>query len=172
MADTSSPDLFTPVELSSNGETIFSIQVEPAGDLREELERYAAEDRIPIETQVRNALTFYRESFMTREDHARETLAFAVREFCRPRHGKLSRKMRNALASQLDEELRNLRAAGSLGNVLLPQELYEFVRSKIASGEFSSPTDLLTAAMPSLRAERGKSPRAEIWNPDRCLVFG
>jgi len=72
----------------------------------------------------------------------------------------------------LDEELRNLKAAGSLGNVLLPQELYEFVRRKIAGGEFSSPTDLLTAAMPSLRAARGKSPRAEIWNPDRFLVFG
>jgi hypothetical protein len=172
MTDTLSQDLFPPVELSSNGETIFSIQVEPAGDVKEELERYAAEDNIPVEPQVRNALTFYRESFMTREDHARETLAFAVREFCRPRHGKLSQKMRNALASQLNEELRNLRATGSLGNVLLPQELYEFVRRKIASGEFSSAAQLLAAAMPSLRAERGKSPRAEIWNPDRILVFG
>jgi hypothetical protein len=172
MTDTSSPDLFSPVELSSNGETIFSTQVEPAGDVKEELERYVAEDRIPIETQVRNALTFYRETFMTREDHARETLAFAVREFCRPRHGKLSRKMRNALVSKLNEELRNLRAAGSLGNVLLPQELYEFVRHKIASGEFGSAAELLTAAMPSSRAERGKSPRAEIWNPDRFVVFG
>ena len=172
MADTSSPDLFAPVELSSNGETIFSIQVEPAGDVKEELERYVAEDRLPVETQVRNALTFYRESFMTREDHARDNLAFAVRQFCNPRQGKLSRKMQNALADRVNKELRHFRAGGSLGNVLVPQELYEFVRSKIASGEFSSPTDLLTAAMPSLRAERGKSPRAEIWNPDRCLVFG
>jgi hypothetical protein len=172
MTDTSSPHLFPPVELSSNGETIFSIQVEHAGNLREELERYSAEDKIPIQTHVRNALTFYRESFMTREDHARDTLEFAVREFCRPRHEKLSRKTRNALASQLNEELRNLRAAGSLGNVLLPQELYEFVIRKLASGEFSSPAALLAAAMPSLRAERGKPPRAEIWNPDRFVVFG
>ena len=90
MTDTSSPALFPPVELSSNGETIFSIQVEPAGDVKEELERYAAEDKTPVEAQVRNALTFYRESFMTREDHARDTMAFAVREFCRPRPGRLS----------------------------------------------------------------------------------
>jgi hypothetical protein len=172
MTDTLSPDLFPPVELSSNGETIFSIQVEPAGDLREELERYAAEGGSSVETQVRNALTFYRESFMTCEDHARETLAFAVREFCRPRHGKLSQKKRTALANQLDKELRNLRGAGSLGNLLVPQELYEFVRRKIASGEFRSPTELLAAAMPSLRAERGKPQRAEMWNPDRIVVFG
>ena len=172
MPDQLSANIFPPVELSSNGETIFSAQVEPAGGVKQELERYAAEDSNLIETQVRNALTFYRESFMTREDHARDTLAFAVREFCRPGPRKLSRKMQNALMNRVNEELRHFRAAGSLGNVLVPQELYEFVRSKIASGEFSSPTDLLTAAMPSLRAERGKSPRAEIWNPDRFVIFG
>ena len=148
------------------------MQVEPAGDVKEELERYAAEDKIPIETQVRNALTFYRESFMTREDHARDTMAFAVRQFCLPGPVKLSRKMQNALANQVNEELGHFRAAGSLGNVLVPQELYEFVRSKIANGEFTSLAELLAAAMPALRAERGKSPRAEIWNPNRCLVFG
>jgi len=172
MTEASSPDLFAPVDLFSNGETIFSIQVEPAGDVKEELERYAAEDKIPIETQVRNALTFYRESFMTREDQARDTLALAVREFCRPGPRKLSRKMQNALVNRVNEELSQFRAAGSLGNVLVPQELYEFGRSKIASGEFSSPTDLLTAAMPSLRAERGKPPRAEFWNPSRFVIFG
>jgi hypothetical protein len=46
------------------------------------------------------------------------------------------------------------------------------VPGKIANGEFASPAELLAAAMPSLRAERGKSPRAEIWNPDRFVIFG
>lgn len=172
MTDRSSPDLFLPVELSSNGETIFSIQVEPTGELKEELERYVAEDSNFVETHVRNALTFYRESFKTRKDHARDNLAFAVREFCRPGPRKLSRKMQNALVNRVTEELRQFRDGGSLGNVLVPQELYEFVRSKIASGEFTSPTDLLTAAMPSLRRERRKPPRAEFWNPSRFVIFG
>ena len=47
--------------------------------------------------------------------------------------------------------MRALRAEGRLGNLLLPQELWEFIGSEIASGQFNTPTDVVCAAMPYLR---------------------
>ena len=101
-----------------------------------------------------------------------DNIAWAVRNFGPLKTRRLSVRQRNAIARRFECEMSQLRAAGQMGNVLLPQELYGFVKKKIETGEFSSPTDVLTAAMPFLRAQRGKSLRAELFGPYRFVLFG
>jgi hypothetical protein len=45
-----------------------------------------------------------------------------------------------------------LRAAGQLGNLLLPKKLYEFIGAEITNGHSSTPSDVVVAAMPYLKA--------------------
>lgn len=51
--------------------------------------------------------------------------------------------------------IKEAQAKGLLGNVLLPKELYEFVTDAIASGRFTSPTEVVCQA---LRLSQRKSP--------------
>jgi hypothetical protein len=163
--------IFPPVELSFLEEKLFSIQISPEAEIQEELERYALESGVSVSYQARYALTLYRESFMTREDHAKENIAWGFRNF-RPAKSKLSIKKRNAISRRLHQDISERMTAATLGNLLVPQELHEFVKRKVESGEFASPTDLLTAAMPFLRAQRGKSLRAGFHDEERYVLFG
>jgi hypothetical protein len=163
--------IFPPVKLSFLEERLFSIQISPEAEIQEELERSALEYGVNVAYQARYALTLYRESFMTQEDHAKDNIAWYVRNF-RPPKSKLSIEERNAITRRLHQEISELTTAATLGNLLVPQELHEFVKRKVELGEFSSPTDLLTAAMPFLRAQQGRSLRAEILDEDRYVLFG
>jgi hypothetical protein len=55
-------------------------------------------------------------------------------------------------AAANQQRIRELRATGQLGNLLLPKELYEFIGAEIASGRSNTPTDVVVAAMPYLKA--------------------
>lgn len=163
--------IFPPVELSFLDEKLFSIQISPEAEIQEELERYALEYGAGVGYTARYALTLYRESFMTREDHAKDNIAWYVRNL-RPSKSKLSIEERNAITRRLHQETSELIKAATLGNLLVPQELHEFVKRKVESGEFTSPTDLLAAAMPFLRAQQGRSLRAEVLDEERYVLFG
>ena len=161
--------IFPPVQLPSLEGPLFSVSVSPAADIAAELERYAHEDRDSWDEQAENALMFYRESFMTREDHARENIDWAIRNFGPPRPlRKRSPKRRDAFVRRIKAELSELRASGAIGNLILPEAESKFVARKIESGDFASPTEVLAAAMPFLRAERGKPKRADFLAPAVC----
>ena len=162
--------IFPPVELSFLEEKLFSIQIDPGAD--EELDRYVVEDGLSLDYQARYALTLYRESFMTREDHAKDNIAWCLRNLGSQASKPLSRNERNAITRRLNREMSQLMAAGRLGNLLLPQEVYGFVKQKVESGEFASASEVLSAAMPFLRAQRGTWPRAEFVTEDRYVLFG
>jgi hypothetical protein len=78
---------------------------------------------------------------------------------------KSSPKRRDAFVRRIKAELSKLRASGAIGNLILPEAEYNFVARKIESGDFASPTEVLAAAMPFLRAERGKPKRADFLAP-------
>lgn len=155
--------IFEPVKLTSLNQVIFTVEVALPTVIQEELTRYGNEDmNSSWALQAQNAILFYRESFMTREDHAREHIAWALENFGPPeRKKRLSVREIKETTRRANEELSALKEAGAIGNLGLPKESYEFVREKVRSGEFTSPTEVLLAAMDSLRAERGKSPRAD-----------
>ena len=48
--------------------------------------------------------------------------------------------------------MQDLEKEGLLGNLLLPEELYEFVVAKIRAGVHANPTDVIIAALPFLRS--------------------
>ena len=158
--------ILAPVQLSSSGLTLFSVEIRVPSPVSDELSRYAAEDGITWETAVTNALIFYRESFMTPDDHARENAEWMIRNIGPPKQVKrLSPKEHEQLRQKIDDELSQLRTNGELGNLVLPEEVYRFVVREIESGAFASPTDILEAAMPSFHAHRHEPPRADfVWS--------
>jgi len=52
------------------------------------------------------------------------------------------------------EKIKTLEEKGLAGNLPLPVELYEFIKEKIATKEFSSPTEVVLASIPFLRKYR------------------
>jgi hypothetical protein len=156
------PGVFAPLRLSSLDLTLYSIELRVPSPVSEELQRFAAEAKIPWKSAAENALMFYRESFMTREDHARENVQWMIGDFGPPKPARrLSRTQREALDRRIMRELSEARADRKLGNLIVPPEIYAFVRRQIEGGTFASPTQVLEAAMPSLLAHRHEPPRAD-----------
>ena len=159
--------IFPPVRLSTVDVTVYSIELRIPSAVSEELERYAIADGTSWKRKAKDALMFYRESFMTREDHAKANVEWTIRNFCRPPgRRRLSRKERERLYRRVVTELSELRANSSLGNLIVSDEIYFFLRRKMQSGTFASPIEVLEAAMPCLRAERGKPLRANFVDPN------
>jgi hypothetical protein len=158
--------VFPPLRLSCLELTLYSIELRVPSPVSEELDRFAAEAEIPWERAAENALMFYRESFMTRYDHARENIDWAVLNFGPPkRQRRLSRREYLVRERRLNRELSEARANGKLGNLIVPANIYAFVCRKIEGGTFASPTEVLEAAMPSLFAHRHEPPRADFAEP-------
>ena len=157
-----------PVQFQTTKQMLFSIDVCLPAELNQELQRYADEDLSLWEKKAEEALVFYRESFMTGDNYAHESILWIVRHLLALPEPPtvLSPKKRRELYERARAEAAQLRADGRLGNLIVPEEVYEFVKSKMESGDFESATAVLVAAIPFLRAERGKPPRAEIvWPP-------
>jgi hypothetical protein len=163
MPENLAPGVFPPLRLTSLDGTLYSIELRVPSPVSEELERFAAEAEISLERAAGNALMFYRESFMTREDHARENVEWYILNFGPPKPParRLSHKQHQRLDLRLEREVSEARANGKLGNLFVPANIYMFVRRKIEGGTFASPTEVLEAALPCLLAHRGESPRAD-----------
>src|SRR4051812_43995016 len=101
-----------PVPLPSPLEAVFSINVDLNNEVEEELRRYAAEDWNSWRDQAKNALMFYRESFMTPEDHARDNLAWARRNFGPPRHTEEWKSAEAQRIRGINEAIAQLEQAG------------------------------------------------------------
>lgn len=162
MPENALPGMFPPLRLSCLDVTIYSVQIQVPSTVSEKLEQYAGEAKIPWKAVAEKALMFYRESFMTREDYARENVEWMVRNFGPPKPAKrLSDRQREELDQRVKLELSAAKANRRLGNLILPVEIYSFIRRKIQGSTFASPTEVLEAALPSLNAHRGESPRAD-----------
>jgi hypothetical protein len=57
------------------------------------------------------------------------------------------------------KRIRELTVEGNIGNLMLPEELYDFVKERMASGECQTPTDVVVAAMLHLRRSRQEERR-------------
>jgi hypothetical protein len=150
--------VYPPVKLSSIDDTIFSIDAEVPAEVRHQIQRYAEEDCIPWATEAEHALALYRNSFMSPDDHARANLEDRIRALSEPLP-KIGSKRRDNLRRHGQREIDLRRAAGEIGNFILPIELYDFVRSSLESGKASSVAEIFTNALPFLIAERGNLSR-------------
>ncbi len=153
-----SAGIFPPLLPCSAEEMIYSVSVSLPAEAEEELQRHAVQDGNSWTAEITQALTLYREALKTPPDENERNVAWAMRqmqELCpSPPPKKLTAKQRERVRRRTEEEITELRAAGEVGNVILPEELYEFVRSKIEAGAFDSPSGVVIASIPFLRAER------------------
>lgn len=161
------PMMFPPVMLDEDSRPTWSVQVELPPDIEAEIRRYVAEDALTSWTvMIHEALYIYRTVFWTREQLNAE-LWEAIEEGIRSgeRDGYIEvtpefwREFKHRGRKRMTE-LRKLTAAGTIGNLLLPQELHEFVRERMALGDCKTPTDVVCAAVPYLRKEREESQKS------------
>jgi hypothetical protein len=105
------PGILPPVHLNALDTTLYSIVIRTPSPVSDALKQFAAEEQITWERAAENALLFYRESFMTREDHARENLDWTIRNFGPPKpRQRLSRKEGERLCQTVRLELSLSRA--------------------------------------------------------------
>ena len=159
---TSQQLVFAPVYVSEAHErATWSVNVALPVDVEAALARYInAEEARVWTTLIHEALYLYRRRF-----YSDEALAGELRNMLETRmrdmddgHGiEITPAWRASFmerARQRFERMRELEAQGKLGNLLLPQELYAFIEERIASGECSTPTDVVCAAIPDLIVAR------------------
>jgi Arc/MetJ-type ribon-helix-helix transcriptional regulator len=142
----------------------WSVHVDLPQEIDQEIRRYVEEDELTSWTlMIHGALYIYRTLFWTREQ-LRAELESMIEEGCRSAEQDGGREVTPAFweefrhkAERDAERLDQLQAAGKVGNLLLPRELYEFVKERIAAGDCNTPTEVVCAAVPYLRREHEES---------------
>ena len=149
---------------SDDSQSWYSVTVALPPDVDKELRDYAQIDGDAWTVQAHAALYQYRASFMTKEESTTEldkilldSLGSGPAIEVTPAYWKSLKKE----VLERHHRIQDLKAKDQIGNLLLPVELYEFVKAKIASQEFFSPTEVVLAAMPFLRAWRAQQIRHE-----------
>jgi hypothetical protein len=130
MAEVERSVLLPPVELSTVAVRIFSLAADLPPDVEAEIDYFFGHTAPSEETS-------YRECFVPTEGHFPMLFEKVLGEV------GASRADMEKLRSALNEELSQLRKAGILGNVVLPESLYQLVERKLASGKFREPMDLV-----------------------------
>ena len=155
-------DIFPPVSIpgDSHLHPWFSVNVDLPEAVSAEYQHFANVDGSGSQTiNIHGALYLYRASEMTEEEQHQELVAeikkgldsgpgtevneqfwIKFKQDCYTRH----------------EKLRELERAGKMGNLSLPEELYNFVVMKIRSGIHKNPTEVVIAALPFLRSAATK----------------
>ena len=154
---TDHPDVFAPVSIPGDGSRYwYSVNVELPNEVAAEYDWYAAQAEGVRTIEIHGALYLYRNSEMTPEECRNEFKALihagidsgpgieVTDEFWE--QFKRDAEARHQKLLRLEEE-------GKLGNLRLPEELYEFISKKIRDGVHASPTDVVVAALPYLRAD-------------------
>jgi Arc/MetJ-type ribon-helix-helix transcriptional regulator len=145
----------------------WSVNVHLPSEIDQEIRRYVEEDELTSWTlRIHGALYMYRTLFWTREQ-LRVELESMIEEGIRSAEQDGGREATPAFWEELRrkverdaEQLDQLQAEGKVGNLLLPEELYEFVQERIAAGGCNTPTEVVCAAVPYLRREREESKKA------------
>lgn len=159
--------MFAPVLLKeddSPNRPIWSVQVELPAEIDAEIRRYVAEDELTSWTvMIHEALYVYRREFWTPEQLRAELVSTIEEGIRSSREGKSVLatpafwKEFEARGDRRHKEIEELSKDGKIGNLLLPKELYAFMNERIASGDCKTPTEVICAALPYLRAERTRS---------------
>ncbi len=155
MAAANNTGIYPPTLPCSLDEMIYSVEAHLPVDLEDELRRYAEEAGTSFDDQMRNVLECFRQKMLPTHDRLREHVAWA-KAMLGPERPK--KKLSARQLQRVQKEISEMRAEGELGNLILPQELYEFVTDSVESGAFSSPTEILTFAIDFFRDDRGGKP--------------
>lgn len=153
-----------PVSVGSDdNRSWYSVTVALPPDVDKELRDYAQIDGDGWTVQAHAALYQYRASFMTKEESTTEFEKILLDSLDSGPAIEVTPDYWKSLKEEVLERhqrIQDLTAKGQIGNLLLPVELYEFVKAKVASQEVSSPTEVVLAAMPFLRTWRSQQIRA------------
>jgi hypothetical protein len=148
------------LKTSEQGRAICSVQIDLPAEIDAEICRYTEEDQPTSKTvTIHSALYAYRRQCWTREQLRQEAIEAIERGLRSSEEGKGTLvtpqfwKKLWASCDKQQEEIKALRQAGKIGNLLLPEELYAFVSERINSGDCQTPTDVICAAMPYFRKE-------------------
>ena len=158
--------IFPPVLLKADAEThrpICSVQVSLPAETDAEIRRYVKADEMTSWTVIiHEALYVYRRAFWTQEQLRAELVSEIEKGIRSTKEGKGTLvtpafwKEFESRAEKRSKEINELTEQGKIGNLLLPKELYDFVKERISSGDSETPTDVICAALPFLRAERAR----------------
>ena len=156
--------ILPPVTVDDRHHPWWSVNVYLPPEIDQEIRRYVAEGEFTSWTLViHDALYLYRTLFWTREQ-LRTEFEGMIEERSRSTELDEGSEVTPAFweefkhrAARNVERLNQLQTEGKVGNLLLPRELYEFVKERIASGDCTTPTDVVCAAVTHLRQEREES---------------
>jgi hypothetical protein len=134
-----------------------AVQVALPRDIEALVEKYIDERASEVWTTVIHGALYYMRALQLGPDEAREDFA---RELRRPLHPREKGRVADArfwreLRTRVKRRHAVAKAAaarGELGNLLLPDELFEFVTVEMLSGRFETPTAVVSAAMRKLDA--------------------
>lgn len=150
--------IYEPVIIESEDDQLWhSVDITLPSEIDRELRNYAEADGDSWTVQIHAALYQYRFSFMTREEQKAElekTLVTSLDSGPTIEATPAFWKDFKHRVLERHQKLQDLRASGQLGNLSLPVELYEFVKEKVTSQEYVSPTEIVLVAMPFLRTWR------------------
>jgi Arc/MetJ-type ribon-helix-helix transcriptional regulator len=162
-AESRLPAVLPLVTISEDGRPVWSVNVELPPKINAEIQRYVEEDKWTAWTvMIHGTLYLYRAHLWPRE-----RLEAEFRDIIEERLKSVDRGEFTEVTPQFwkdfrrdvkrdGKRIRELQAEGKIGNLMLPQELYDFVKERMASGECKTPTDVIVAAMPHLRRSREK----------------
>jgi len=134
-----------------------AVQVALPRDIEALVQKYIDEDAFEVWTTVIHGALYYMRALQMGPDEAREDFTRELRRrlnpleksrvvdarFWREMRARMMRRHKLATAAQ---------ARGELGNLSLPDELFEFVTAEMLSGRFETPTAVVCAAMRKLDA--------------------
>ena len=137
--------IYPPINIGTDrAGNYYSVMISLPPEVDAELKSYAQNDGDSWIIQVHGALYQYRLPFMTRETYIQEFKEM-IEEGRNSGEGKtVTVELFNEIRSKAKERLDKIQALekeGLVGNLPLPVELYEFVKEKIDSKKFSSPTE-------------------------------
>lgn len=144
MAESNTSALLSPVQLSTISRQVFSVAANLPPDVEAEVQYRVDQRGIVKRDDMGNEMYFYWECFVPTEGHFPLLTAEIL-------DAPESRQSDEDLACVLDAELSQLRTSGVLGNVVLPESIYAFVKRKLESGEFKTPMEIVFAVNPGSR---------------------
>lgn len=142
---------YLPVQIMEDDRFCFSVDVDLPEDVAAEYDRRAFGHELSSRTvEIHGALYVYRGSEMTVEEREAEFEDIIQRALDSgpliEDNEEFRRQIRNRCERRWDA-IQRLTEDGKLGNLLLPEELYEFVLVKVRTGVHANPTDVIVAAL-------------------------
>lgn len=152
------PHIFPPLPREDDDRSIYSVNVDLPPELDDEIKRYVDADEMTSPTLIiHEALYYARAEIWSHEalqNELREKIEHGLRDIEAGNTIDVTPEFWNQLrerSTRSIKTIRELQAQGQVGNLLLPEELYEFVVERIASGAYETPSALVHAAIPLLR---------------------